>query len=119
MFRVRAAAREALDRLTRHLPEVVVLLLATGDADQLEPLRQGALVGEVVQGRQQLAVREVAGGAEDNQRGRADGEPLEPFDQRVILFDLAGDGCALHPLAPFADGGDPIEPHAHSRLGYR
>ena len=92
----------------RHLPEVVVLLLATGDTDQLEALGQGALVGEVVERRQQLAVREVTGGAEDDERGRADGQPLEPLDQRVILIDLGGDGCALHRLAPFEDLGYPV-----------
>ena len=96
---VRAPAREALDRLPRHLPEVVVLLLATGHADHLESLRQRPFVGEVVERRQQLAVREVTGRAEDHERGRADGEALEPLDQRVVLFHLARDGRALHALS--------------------
>ena len=47
-------------------PEVVVLLVAAGDADHLEPLGQSALVGEVVKRRAELAVREVAGGTEDH-----------------------------------------------------
>ena len=35
--------------------------------------------------RQQLAVGQVAGGAEDDQRRRVDREALEPLDQRVLL----------------------------------
>ena len=33
---------------------------------------------------QQLAVGEVPGGAEDDQRRRVDGQPLEPLDERVL-----------------------------------
>ena len=40
------------------------------DADQVEALGQGALVREVVDRRQQLATREVAGRAEDDEVGR-------------------------------------------------
>ena len=107
-LRIGAATREPLDRLARHVPEVVVLLIATRDADHLEPLGQRAFVREVVKRRQQLPMSEVAGSAEDHERGRPDGETLEPLDERVFLVDLGGDGCALHPLAPFEDGGDPV-----------
>ena len=48
------------------------LLLAPRDADELEPLGQRALVREVVERGQQLAVREVAGRAEDDERGGRD-----------------------------------------------
>ena len=106
-LRVGAATREPLDRFARHVPEVVVLLLATRDPDHFESLGQRAFMGEVVKRRQQLPVCEVAGGAEDHQRSRADRKTLEPRDQRVFLFDLGGDGCALHPLAPFEDCFDP------------
>ena len=60
-------------------------LLAPRDADQLEALGQRALVGEVVERGQQLAVREVAGRAEDDQRRRRDRQPLEPLDERVLV----------------------------------
>jgi hypothetical protein len=44
-----------------------VLLVTPADADQVKALGQGSLVGEVVERRQQLAMRQVAGGAEDDQ----------------------------------------------------
>ena len=78
------AARELLDRLARLGLELLVGPLPPGHADQLEALRQRALVGEVVERGQQLAVRQVAGGAEDHQRGGRDRQPLEAFDQRVL-----------------------------------
>ena len=69
-------------------------LLAAGDADQLEPLRQGSLVREVIQSGQQLTAGEVARRAEDDERGRMDRKALEPLDQRVLgrrlLFDDRG-----------------------------
>ena len=54
------------------------------DADQVEALGQRALVREVVDRRQQLALREVAGAAEDDERRRVDRQPLEPLDERVL-----------------------------------
>ena len=92
--RVWPSPREALDRLARHLLKVLVRLLAAGDADQLEPLRECSLVREVVQSGQQLAAGEVARRAEDDERGRMDRKVLEPLDQRVLdrglLFDDRG-----------------------------
>ena len=83
--RVGPPAREPLDRLARDRPEVLVGLLAARDADQLEALGQRPLVREVVERRQQLAVREVAGAAEDHEDGRMDRQPLETLDERVLL----------------------------------
>jgi hypothetical protein len=91
------AARELGDRLARLPTELVVRQLAARDADQVEALGQRPLVGQVVEGGQELAAREVARGAEDDQRGRRNGEPLEALDQRV----LGGDHCHLsRPLPP-------------------
>ena len=89
-LRVGRAARVLLDRLARHVAEVVVGLLAARDADQVEALGERALVGEVVERGQQLAAGEVAGGAEDDQRRRRDREPLEPLDERVLASPRSG-----------------------------
>ena len=78
----------AIDSLC--LAELVVGLLAPRDADQVEALGQRALVREVVERGQQLAVREVARGAEDDQRRRRDREPLEPLDERVLADSRSG-----------------------------
>ena len=53
-------------------------------ADQVEALGQRALVREVVDRRQQLALGQVARAAEDDERRRVDGQPLEPLDERVL-----------------------------------
>ena len=37
---------------------------------------------------------QVSGGAEDDERRRADWEPLESFDNRVIRGETVGDGGA-------------------------
>ena len=94
------AARELDDRLAALAREVVVALLAPGDADQLEALRQRALVREVVERGEQLAVREVAGGAEDDERGGRDRQALEPFDERVLLGLGGGRGVDGHRSQP-------------------
>ena len=39
---------------------------------------------EVVERGEQLAVREVPGGAEDDQRRRVDRQPLETLDERIL-----------------------------------
>ena len=91
---------ETLDRLAGHVLEVLVLLAAARHPDQLEALRQRPLVGQVVERGEQFAVSQVAGRTEDDQRGRADRQALEPFDQRVFLLELGGHGCALHGLSP-------------------
>ena len=78
-------AREAADRLGRHLAVLLVGHLAARDPDQVEVARQGALVREVVDRRQQLAPREVAGGAEDHEVRRRDRQALEPPGERIGL----------------------------------
>ncbi len=88
---VRRPPRVLADRGAALLAEVVVPLLAAGDADQLEALGQRALVGEVVERGQELAVRQVARRAEDDERGRRDRQALEALDERVLLL-LLGDG---------------------------
>ena len=77
--------------VARHLPEVVVGHVAPRDPEQVEALWQRPLVGEVVERREQLAVRQIARGAEDHQRRGRDRQPFEPLDERVLL-DLVGDG---------------------------
>ena len=75
--------RELLDRLASHRPVVVVRDVAARHRDQVEALGQCPLVREVVDGRQQLALGQVARPAEDDQRRGMDGQPLEPFRERV------------------------------------
>ena len=50
--------------------EFVVGFVAAGEADDLHAGRQFAIDGEVVEGRDELAVGEVAGGAEDDDGAR-------------------------------------------------
>ena len=47
------------------------------DANQVEALGQRALVGEVVERGQQFALGQIAGGAEDDQRGGGDRQALQ------------------------------------------
>jgi hypothetical protein len=67
---------------------------AAGDTDELEALGERALVRQVVERREQLAVRQVPRRPEDHQGGRMDGKPLEPFDQRVLDLTLVRYGGA-------------------------
>src|SRR3954454_7690372 len=78
--------RELLDRILGHLAELVIRPLGARAADQVEALWQGALVREVVDRRQQLALRKVAGRAEYDERGRVDREPLEALGERILLL---------------------------------
>ncbi len=82
------AARELEDRLARQLAEAVVADVRARDADQVEPLGQRPLVREVVDRRQQLALRQVARRPEDDQRRRVDRKPLEPLGEGVRLGAL-------------------------------
>ena len=75
-MRVGLAPREPLDRLPGYLAEVLVRVLASSDAHQLEALGERPLVCEVVERRQQLAVREIPRRAEDHQRCGMNGKPL-------------------------------------------
>jgi hypothetical protein len=58
-------------------------------ADQLEALGKRPVVGEVVERGQQFAAREVAGGAEDDERRGGDGQALEALGERVLALRLA------------------------------
>ena len=91
-------AREALNRLPGDLAEILVRVIAASDADQLEALRQGALMRQVVKRGEQLAVCQIAGGAEDHERRRMHGQALEPLDERILseLFD----GHSVHLRSP-------------------
>src|SRR5262249_21736711 len=78
------AARELLDRLLGLCAEVLVRVLRARHAHKIEALKKGPLVGEVVERREQLAPRQVAGRPEDDQRRRVDRQALEPRGQRVV-----------------------------------
>jgi hypothetical protein len=90
---VRLPARVLRDRLAGHLAVVLVRDVRARDGDQVEALGQRALVREVVDGRQELALGEVARAAEYHERRRVDREALEALDQRVGL--LLDDGHGL------------------------
>ena len=67
--------------------EVLVGPVASGEADQREPRRQQAAVGEVVDRRHELLAGEVAGDAEDHQAagpGDARQPPVARVAQRVV-----------------------------------
>ena len=59
--------RELLGRLAPPQAEVLVGLGRAGDADDGEPLGQQPAEGERIEGRHELAARQIAGGAEDHQ----------------------------------------------------
>jgi hypothetical protein len=85
-------ARELLDRLARLLAEAVVADVTARQPDQVEALRQGPLVREVVDGREELPLGQVPGRAEDGQRGGMDGEAFQAFRQGIWLLG----GCCGH-----------------------
>ena len=69
-------------------------MVAPRHADELKALRQRALVREVVERREELAVSEIAGRPEDHECGRVHRQPLESFDERVLLAGaLRSDGA--------------------------
>ena len=97
------AAREALDRFLALGAVVLVLFFFARDADQVEALGQGAVVGQVVEGRQQFAPGQVAGGAEDDERRRCDRQALEAGCQRVLgLLRVSGARPRPPPQPPLA-----------------
>jgi hypothetical protein len=67
VLRVERPAREALDPLARHAAEDVVVELAPSDAHHREVRRERAVQGQVVEGRQQLALGEVTAASEDDE----------------------------------------------------
>jgi hypothetical protein len=75
---------ELAHRCLHPCPELGVGLLGAGDADDREPLREQAAGGERVDRREELALGQVARGAEDDEctRDRDAGEP-QPLAQWV------------------------------------
>jgi hypothetical protein len=65
---VKPVAGELLDPAAGPLAEVRVVEAAAARADDRVALRQQPLVGQVVEGREQLAARQIAGRAEDDDR---------------------------------------------------
>ena len=61
-----------------------MLLIPASHSDHLEALGQLSLVGQVVERRQELAVGQIAGRAEDHQGGRMDRQALQALDERVL-----------------------------------
>ena len=84
---VEAAIRECRPDGIFHLAaKIVVTHLAARRADDGELLRQEPAEGERVQRREQLPLRQVAGGAEDDEDARIRRAPkLQSFEQRVLL----------------------------------
>src|SRR5262249_52948169 len=79
--------RELPDRRRLLLAEGVVREVAPRDADDGEVARQGAVAPEVVGGGDQLALRQVSGGAEDDDRAGVAGSRVghrlsSPWDAR-------------------------------------
>ena len=71
------AARVLADALLHLGAELLVALRAPRHADHREAARQRAAHGEVVECRHQLAPREIAGGAEDDDGARLSGPVLD------------------------------------------
>jgi hypothetical protein len=84
------APGKAPDRLLALLAVVLVLFFFARDAHQVETLGQRALVGEVVERRQQFASGQIAGRAEDDQGRWSYRQPLQPSRQWVLGLGLAG-----------------------------
>ena len=85
---VRLAPGEVADRLHALVAVVLMGLFPSRDPDEVEALGEGALVGEVVQRRQQFAPGQVAGRPEDDERRRCDRQALEAESERVLGLGL-------------------------------
>ncbi len=94
-------ARVMLDGGLHRLAEPVVRPLGAGDADDGEPLRQQAPERERVQRGHQLALGQVARGAEDDERARLRPAPQrQPLEQRVPLLDERAHSAAFTAWPP-------------------
>ena len=92
---IRAPPGEPLNRVEHRVPELLLLVRATADADHLKTLRQLPLVGQVVERREQLAMGQVAGGAKDHQGRRVDRQALQPGHEGIVGIGRAQRrGCA-------------------------
>src|SRR5262249_36301674 len=83
---------EVADRLFALGPEVLVRFVAARDADQVEVTGQRAIVGEVVEGRQQFAPGQVAARSEDDQRGGRYRQALQTGGERILALGLGSCG---------------------------
>jgi len=81
--RIHRAPAEAVDRRLALGAELLVAERAARDADDVEADRQAALVREVVERREQLALGQVPRGPEDDERRRMDGDVLERHVERI------------------------------------
>jgi hypothetical protein len=80
----------------QRLTEEIVGPVAAGEADHVEAGRQQPLALEVIERRHQLAVRQVAGGAEDHDGARLGGAlHPQPGAQRVGHRGCIGHGQIL------------------------
>ena len=69
--------------------EGLVRLLRPRDSDDAELLREEASERERVERREELALREVAGGTEDDERARLGrAAQAQPLQQRIVLAAL-------------------------------
>ena len=90
-------ARVLLHRFFHPRAEAVVALLGPRGADDRELLREQVAVGERVERGNELALRQVAGRAEDHERARIGRPPeLEALEQRIFF----GDGHSLLTACP-------------------
>ena len=91
-------ARELRDDVSRVLAESVVVEVVDRGADDREPGGQQALLGQVVDGRQQLARAEVAGGAEDDHdQGVPNPIVMKPLGEWIGVY--SGSRLSSSPLA--------------------
>src|SRR5699024_11185444 len=87
-------------RVADDLAEVLVGPVTTGEADEGEPGREEAPVGEVVDRRQELLAGEVAGDPEEHEAARPR-DPRQALVPRVPQrVDLGGDGGRAHARPP-------------------
>ena len=82
---------EQVDDALNLVAERLVGVRPAADGDDLELVRQQVRAPQLEQRGHDLAVREVAGRAEDHQRGRVDRQALEAFGEGVRLLGRGRD----------------------------
>ena len=102
---VEVVAAELAHRVLHLVAELVVRPLGAGCADDREVLRQELAHRECVQRGEDLAVRQVAGGAEDDQHARLRRPSMpKPLEQRVLSDRSLGHSSPVQRLTPDASG---------------
>ncbi len=99
-------ARVLFHRLVGQLREVLVLPVPAREADQREPRWQQPPVGQVVDRRQQLLARQVAGDAEHDEHARAGypgNAPVADITQRVGRYEFSARADRCHLPTPSVD----------------